>query len=713
MASVDSNCDFLLAAALAAVLVSVSARAQEGTSIELEAERVETSDDGRITATGSPRILFGKSRLSADRIEIVEAERRIGARGDVRLTDGEGNTLRGEELEYDFSRRSGEVSPVEITSEESERARLGGDRLQADGNVYTIDNAYYTTCPVDMETWALVADHFEFDARKKVARADSAKLVLGGVPVLYLPWVSFSTESRQRKSGFLTPHLEKHGRHYELHTPYYFNLAPNYDATVDPALIPEGGLHFDTEFRYLQRKFSGAARIGFIESDGLYENRRRHSLHTSHSGVLEGGWRWGVDVERVSDDDYLSDFYGGQEQTSRRNLPARMFVEGELDRFRVYAEAEFLDHLRDDTVPPYDQVPRVVVEYEERLAHLDVASRTEVVNFRTGETGKVEGVRVHETATVSRTFGSELRVIPTAGIDLAQYSLDNARDGSSPGYAVPHFTIDSMLMLRREDSLFGRDVEQFLEPRILYGYAPERSFNGHPVFDTAVADANYTTLFDRRRFSGGDRISNANFLSYGVTSSVWDIDEAREVLLLHLAQRVNFDDPDVALEEEEIGKNKYSNVYLSMEAAPTRSLQSALRLSWNPELSRAELIEVEGRFKGGNSLEINAAFFKTREEDGGTDSDLRIEALLPFSSHVESLMRADYSLEENHLSKGIVGFRVAGECQCWRMSAVAERYVESDGVNETGFHIRLELIGLAGVGSSRYEEQRSEIRNLW
>ncbi len=681
--------------------------------MKLEAERVESTEDGGIRATGSPRIDFGAGVLSADEIRVT-GERRIKASGDVLFEDSKGNSIRGESLEIDARDGSGEMTPVDIVAEGEQPARLGGTSLKAAGDVYKVNEAYYTTCPADMEVWRIVADHFEFDADERVARAESAKLMLGDVPVFYLPWVSFSTDRKTRKSGFLTPNLRQRRGDTSIRTPYYFNLAPNYDATIEPTTILERGVLFNGEFRYLQKDYEGAVSAGFIGDDKIYKENGRSRFMVRHRGSLSEWTRWGINAERVSDDEYLRDFTYDTEELARRNLPFRAFISNERDGLGLHAEIERFQHIRSDTERPHDALPRVSVNYGGEISGFHVDLETEVVNFKARDTDMVEGVRVRETFSVSR--GSLVRGIylePVVGMNLARYALSDSAGSSSPGYAVPFFTVDASVPFRRTGAFFNWDVEQTLEPRVFYSYAPARSFSGHPNFDTAVAEVNYTSLFSRRRFVGGDRISDSNFVSYGMTSRMWDLADGRELMQFSLAQRIYLDQPEVLLPSESRQRGDYSDLYLSADFHPVEAVRTAARLKWNPERSEIDRAEVEGQVRFDSDVVLNAAFFDIREENGETDSDILLEALFPAGRRVEAVVSANYSLEEHHMSDGTFGLRYRGECGCWQISTVMERYVESESNSDNNISFWFELIGLGGVGDSQFEDARRDVADFW
>lgn len=698
-----------LAAAAALLAASGPAFAdEEDGRIRLEADLVESVGDGRVRASGSPRIVFPSGELSADEIEVSEPDREIRASGDVHLRDDRGNSLRGESLRYDFGERAGELAPVDARTGEDERVRFGGSALSAEGDLYSVSDAYYTTCPADMEVWKVVADHFELDISEEVVRMRGARLRLGDVPVFYLPFLSVSTDRETRRSGFLAPSFEQRSGHYGVRVPYYFNLAPNYDATVEPVISPESGLFVEGEFRYLQRAHEGVAQAGYAPEDRRYGGKSRHSFSLDQGGATAWGGRWGVQVERVSDDDYLRDYSDDTDRIAERNLPALAFIEGEGGRWQARAEIEHFQHIREDADPPYDVLPRARIDYADEFGGVGVSSSTEIANFRGKEAGRTEGLRVRESLRVSRPIGP---VVPSIGMDVARYALDDAGEDDTPGYAVPFLTVDSSLTLGRQGPLFGREVAQTLEPRVLYAYVPERGYSGLPNFDTAIADINYTGLYSRRRFVGGDRVSDANFVSYGFASRFWDVEEGREIGNLSLVQRFHFDSPEVLLPAEDARGGPVSDLFVSADVSPARWVDLAARLEWNPDRSTIDRVELEGQIRRGEDVVLNVAFLDIREEED-TDSDIRVQALFPLGAAADGLVTADYSLEENHLSKGQVGVEYEGECGCWRAAFLLERYVESEGNNDTSLFFRVDLLGLGGFGDNDFRAERRAIREF-
>lgn len=700
----------LLALAVAPGPALADEAEEEGGGLRLEADRIETLGEGRVRALGSPRIRFPSGELSADEIEVSEPDREIRASGNVILRDGLGNVVRGEDLRFDFGERAGTLSPADASAGEDGRVRFGGASADVAGDRYTLSDAYYTTCPADMEVWKVVADHFVLDAAGEVARMEGVRLRVGGVPVLYLPFMSVSTDRETRRTGFLAPNLEQRSGRYGLRTPFYVNLAPNYDATIEPVLAPENGVFLEGEFRYLQRRHEGVARAGLAPNDRGYGGRSRSAIRLDHAGRGPGGLRWGVEAMRVSDDDYLRDYSDDTDLIAERNLPLLAFVEGEGESWQARAEVEHFQHIRDDTESPYDVLPRARLGYADDFGGVGVSSTTEIANFRAKETGRVEGLRLRESVRVSRAFGP---LVPAVGLDLARYSLDDSGPDNSPGYAVPFLTVDSALTLSRRGPLFDREVEQTLEPRLLYAYAPERGFSGHPNFDTAIADTNYTGLYSRRRFVGGDRVSDANFVSYGVTSRLWDTADGRELGNMSLVQRFHFDRPDVLLPAENAGGGPVSDLYVSANLSPARWLDLAARLEWNPDRSEVDRVELEGQARGGGDKVLNVAFLDIREDTDDSDSDMRIQALFPLGRNASGVLTADYSLEENHLSKGVAGLEHEGDCRCWRVAFLVERYVESEGNNDTSLFFRVDLLGLGGFGDNDFRAERREIRDFW
>lgn len=165
-------------------------------------------------------------------------------------------------------------------------------------------------------TRSVVGSEVIHDREEQVAEIWNARFKLGSVPIFYSPYLQLPVGDK-RRSGFLIPNAKystKNGVEFSL--PYYWNIAPNFDATITPHYMNKrGGVMWENEFRYLTQLGSGLTEFDYLPSDKVYEddhssdsNSRRWLFYWNHSGVIDQVWRLNADYTKVSDPDYFNDF---------------------------------------------------------------------------------------------------------------------------------------------------------------------------------------------------------------------------------------------------------------------------------------------------------------------------------------------------------------------------------------------------------------------
>ena len=238
-----------------------------------------TADDLRgqtavgVEAQGDVIVERNQQVLNAEKVSYDQKTDTVRAGGGFILDDS-GSTVRGDKLQYNLTAGSGKAEDVAMEAERD------GRRLQAVGkqaelenkNRYTLTDVEFNTCQKGDASWYISAQSIEADYEKGVGVAKHAKLVFKGVPVLYTPWADFPLNGN-RKSGLLVPTLKVGSNGTEIEAPYYFNLAPNYDATLTPGIISARGVQLGGQFRYLQPKYEGEVSGKWMPDD----RRSRHN----------------------------------------------------------------------------------------------------------------------------------------------------------------------------------------------------------------------------------------------------------------------------------------------------------------------------------------------------------------------------------------------------------------------------------------------------
>jgi hypothetical protein len=248
-----------------------------------------------------------------------------------------------------------------------------------------LDRVRYTTCPPGSNDWELQADDIDIDSDAGVGTARDIKLRFQGIPILWAPFISFPV-SEARKSGILTPEIGSSGRSgNELRVPYYWNIAPNYDATITPRLLTERGLQLQTEFRYLTEIHDGELVAQYLPDDQQVDDSR-HMLLARHRTLFDNDWRGLLRYTEVSDNQYFEDLGGSLSASSITHLDRHLSFDWHSESMDVFAQVQDFQTL-DDAIPPgeepYRRVPQLVFEgwWPDRIAGVQASVDAEVVNF--------------------------------------------------------------------------------------------------------------------------------------------------------------------------------------------------------------------------------------------------------------------------------------------------------------------------------------------
>lgn len=508
----------------------------------VRANEANTAQEGLSEFTGNVEMTRGQNRLRADRVTYDNRTDLADAAGNVTLDNAGGDSYRTQELHMHVESHRGHAGAGSFTLQSND-GRGEMQRVEFQDRDHTrLKRVRYTTCPAGQDDWYVHAPEIEIDNIEEMAYVRNAWVEFKGVPIFYMPRGSFSI-SDKRKSGFLTPsfgYTSQNG--IDVATPYYFNLAPNYDATITPHIMSRRGLQLQNQFRYLTQRSQGQVEIDVLPGDKLRDrerstgellNKDRYAGKYVHAHTFNSLWSANVDVRGVSDRDYLKDFGTNLNTTSTTHLPqnAEANYRGPLWNFT----ARLNDHQTvDKTIPlesrPYARLPQLLLSANTSAVsgQTQYHFASELVRFHR-DVG-VTGDRLNLTPAVSypmlRSYGF---VIPKVGARYIGYSLSNTAD-VAPSAARPFLSLDNGLFFERDTTWGSRDFVQTLEPRIYYLYVPRKNQNHLPNFDSGIPELNFPNLFRDQRFDGGDRIGDANQITLTVTSRMLDAEDGAERL---------------------------------------------------------------------------------------------------------------------------------------------------------------------------------------
>jgi LPS-assembly protein len=693
--------------------------------IILRAREVHGRPELDASAEGDVEFRRGDVVLRADKLTYEEAEDLARATGHVVIAR-EGNVFSGPELQLRIARFEGFFR---MPSYRFARTGAGGkakliEFLDSQRAVAT--DATYSSCSVYDDSgepvWILKARELRIDHETNEGIARDAVLRFYGVPILASPVLSFPL-SEERKSGFLPPSLGIDSRSgIQAAIPYYWNIAPNRDATFTFQESLRRGPSIETEFRYLEPSFFGSADFKILPNDKEAE-RSRWSLRGDHEGALPYGAYSQLRVMRVSDDDYWKDFPRELKTLTPRLLQTDLLVTRPFGDWTTYARALRWQVLQtaDPTTridSPYERAPQIGARTTGPWrGGFDVAFETEFNRFANPDDRYVgdrqTGIRLHALGSVARPFVSPGWVLtPKLSFNAASYSVDlPLADGRrSAGRVIPTLSVDSAWTLERDATFFGRAVRQTLEPRLFYVNTPYRRQEDLPNFDAYPKDFNFDSVFTENAFSGIDRVSDSNQLTAGVVSRILDPDTGAEALRLGIAQRYRFRDqlitPDGVPQ-----KQRFSDVLVfgSTSLVPRWVFDTAAQ--FNPDNHRIERSLASVRYSPGPYRTVGFSYRLTR----GLSEQVELGWQWPIygparGDKVEPSSRAgcsgtlygvghvNYSTRDSRLTDSIAGLEY--DAGCWIGRIVVERLSTGRSETTTRLLLQLELVGLSKIGTS-------------
>ncbi len=685
-----------------------------------------------------PGLAMWGERLRYDEgsdLATVEGGVRVNAKGDrytategqVRVEAFEGFLLRPT---YRFLRNGAHGEAERIDFHDPERS--------------TVLQGNYTTCvrpgPDWVPDWILRADELDIDREDDVGTARGAVLEFKGVPILPVPALSFPLTER-RKTGWLPPTIgldSKSG--LLLSVPWYWNIAPNRDATLTPTVMSRRGVELAGEFRYLEDNYQGRVNASVLPNDRLRE-RNRWSVFARHNGSYDTGLAGigpvglGLNLNRVSDNDYWRDFTrAGQPLTTRllANDGALSWAHGD---FSVNLRALKWQTLQDATapiVPPYDRLPQLAAHWG-RVGDggLDYSIDTDITRFRADPFWTLQPnadrafVQAQLARPVVRPWGF---FTPRIQLHASHYQFDRAlaSGAKSISRVVPTASLDGGLVFERDASYFGRAFRQTLEPRLKYVYTPYRDQGMLPLYDTAAYDFNFASVWAENTFVGHDRIVDNNLVTAGLTTRLLDADSGAEAVRLDIAQRYRFAAQRVTLPGGVPAARGLSDLLLgaSINWDPKWTFDTVVQ--YNLDTHRSTRTTVQARYSPEAFHTVSAAY-RLQRDLGNKSVDIGWQWPLSdlFGGRAElgttrssggscngkwySVGRLNYSVSDRRLVEGLLG--VEYDAGCWIGRVVVEKLNSSFTTSTKRILFQLELIGLSRLGSSPLQTLRNSIPN--
>jgi LPS-assembly protein len=612
-----------------------------------------------------------------------------------------------------------EPEPLPLTE-----AYGSAERIDFEGeNKLRLIQSRYTTCKPDDPGWYLKTDELALDYDREVGEGKSGVVYFQDVPIFWSPWMSFSLNS-QRKSGFLTPTIGSSSVNgISVATPYYWNIAPNMDATISPRLYAKRGLQLASEFRYLDHNYRGTVRGEILPNDKLSDGDNRYGYSLLHQQNLGRGFAGTLNLSGVSDDQYFTDLSSRSVLTSQRQLLRQGTLSYGSDWWSASILGQAYQTLNPDPDPaqriakPYSLAPQVSLNARRPDFYgADIAFLGQYSSFQHATLD--QGRRTVAYPQFSLPFIQPgWYVTPKIGAHVTNYSLDrrtNTAWSESVSRSLPIFSVDSGMTFERDTTWFGAQATQTLEPRLYYLNVPFKDQSQIPVFDSAVADFNFAQIFSENQFTGYDRISDANQLTAAVTSRLIDPTSGAEAMRVMFGQRYYFQQQrttlaGAALSAADQGKWNKSDFLaaFSGRVLPKTYLDAALQ--YNPRDTRTERSSIGMRYQPELGKVLNASYrYASSAISSGALKNVDIAGQWPIWGGWSAVGRYNYSILDHKPVETVGGLEY--NAGCWAVRLVGHQVVTTSGKDNVSLFVQLELTDFARIGSNPTDLLRRNIQ---
>ncbi|AGB79721.1 organic solvent tolerance protein OstA [Enterobacteriaceae bacterium strain FGI 57] len=492
--------------------------------------------------TGNVDINQGNSRLQADEVQLHQKQPE-GQTAPVRTVDALGNVhyddnqviLKGPKAWSNLNTKDTNVWEGDYQMV-GRQGRGTADLMKQRGeNRYTIlENGTFTSCLPGSNTWSVVGSEVIQDREEEVAEIWNARFKVGPVPIFYSPYLQLPIGDK-RRSGFLIPNARYSTKNYfEFYLPYYWNIAPNMDATITPHYMHRrGGIMWENEFRYLTKAGAGLMELDYLPSDKVYsdehpddDNSRRWMFYWRHAGVLDQVWRFNVDYTKVSDPNYFNDFDSKYGSSTDGYATQKFSVGYAVQNFDATVSTKQFQVFDRNSSNSYSAEPQLDVNfYQNDVGPFDTRIYGQAVNFVNTNSNRPEATRLHLEPTINLPLSNGWGSLNTEAKLLAthyqQKNVENTQYDDSVNRTMPQFKVDGKMVFER-DMDWSAGYTQTLEPRAQYLYVPYRDQSNIYNYDSSLLQSDYSGLFRDRTYGGLDRIASANQVTTGLTSRVYD-----------------------------------------------------------------------------------------------------------------------------------------------------------------------------------------------
>ena len=678
---------------------------------QISANQTQILSDGISRFTGDVIIEQNQIRLKADSADFNKQTESISLTGNIQV-DTKAISLFAKTGLLSLDDENREFKSVLFQIPDSNLRGEAGI-LESDGeHTSHLSKALITSCPINKPDWNLKARNLTINHEDAYGSAENAILDFKGIPFFYIPYFEFPIGDK-RRSGFLSPSLSSsNSRGLEFAVPWYWNIAPNHDATFTPRLMRKRGVAIETEYRYLTNSSSGELDITYLGHDSQL-NDARHHIKYQQTTAFNKKTELKIDFNDVSDVDYNNDFNNTFNSNNQTYLDKEIELEYKSDYWKTSVLAHTADTINASLLladRPYRRLPQIYAEAYLPITTPGLSSSlsTEVVNFDHEDNTATTGSRITVSTDIRYSLnGDAWHLRPRLELHHTQYDTE---DGSgNPVFidsrTLPITSIDAGLYFERTTD---SKLRQTLEPRIFYLNIPFKDQSAIPIFDTDLNDFSVNQLFRSNRFNGNDLIGDANQISLALTSRLYNPATGNELINASIGQILFLRDRLVTLPGDPVETTTSSDIIAEVSSSIGRWKFEA-GTQWDTTNKITEKDNFSIQYKTDKNNMFNLSYRKKLNTNSGLSDVKHVNTsfISQITKNISLFAQWDYSLKD-HSDISALGGIVYDSC-CWQLSLATQRFLLNDKNQEFDNTIMLQL-SLKGFGGVSGNNVRNTLR---
>lgn len=717
------QCDGVFFQGAPAAETGVAGAANDQQSISADKALYEAS--GTSTFDGHVVLQQGQQRITSDRLLYHHNSNTIELSGGV-VFNNEGLLIVSEHAKHNANDETSELKDAEFLIFESSLNGHAKDISLSETQV-NVKNGSLSSCPPGKEHWLLKSSELHLDQDKGWGYARNASLHLAQVPVMYTPYFTFPIDDR-RKSGFLYPSIGNDSVNgVDIALPYYFNIAPNYDATLTPRVLNKRGQQIAGEFRYLNALGQGELRgdyLGQDELNPLYSERKQALWQ--HQAQFQSYWYFNSNYLYLSDPDYLDDLDSFSGSTNlgyvERNATVDYFKQNVY--FSMIAQDfQVLDTI-DELDQPYRLLPQIntgigfpikstplEISFSEQLSRFERDLDVSIIAPVDITNGAIStGLRNVFMPTMQAEFSDAAYFFkPAAALHMRNYSLEdyqalNQEEELSRSIAI--YSLDSGLIFERALQIEESAFTQTLEPRIFLVKIPYKDQSDIPNFDSSTLSNNSDQLFRTRRYSGNDVVGDTEHASLALSSKLYD-DEQSERADFTVGQIFYSEDRQIQLSPLEDPQAEQSPVFASAQLRLIPNWFFKQTVEWNSARNHLEQFASLISYKSDEHHIANLEYRYRPEDSAIAQEETRASVVWPLQYRWKALSYWNYDLNQDSTIELASGLEYENCClvvrvlnQKWLRKISSSTSYES--TNKQSLELQLKGLGKLNNQISEY-----------